>query len=344
MVLGWRATDGLLRFFDGGACARPRRRVRRTRRTRLVGCGAGSPEQQVVIVNPETLRECAAGKVGEIWVSGRSVAAGYWNRPDESAQTFAACAADTGEGPFLRTGDLGFLRGGELFVTGRLKDLVIIRGRNHYPQDIERVAGRSHPRLRQGSGAAFSYGEGEEQLAVVHEVSGRACDDSEEIINAVRESVSEAFDLQVSAVALVRQGGLPKTSSGKLQRHACRAAWAEGSLEVLAEWKAGAGANRRESEPTIIASSGRGEVEASGWGEVEAWVVEQLAARLNESPRAFDLDAPVARYGIDSLASVELAHAAESRFGVRLDVSEVLGSPEDRPTRRAHLATARRGR
>ncbi|HEX6185998.1 MAG TPA: condensation domain-containing protein, partial [Pyrinomonadaceae bacterium] len=309
-------------FFDGGELARDHAvevapgspGVRR-----LVSCGAGSSEQQIAVVNPETLRRCAAGKVGEVWVSGPSVAAGYWNRPAESAQTFAAYTADTGEGPYLRTGDLGFFRGGELFITGRLKDLVIIRGQNHYPQDIELVAGRSHPRLRQGSGVAFSYGEGEEQLAVVHEVSGRASDDLEEIINAVRESVSEAFELQVSAVALVRQGGLPKTSSGKLQRHACRAAWAAGSLEVLAEWKAGAGANRRESEPAVAASDTR--------GEVETWITEQLAARSNESPQAFDLDAPVARYGIDSLASVELAHAAETRFGVRLDISEVLGSP-----------------
>ena len=122
----------------------------------LVSNGAPPSEQQVRIVNPETLIECAPDEVGEVWVSGSSVTRGYWNRPEETRQTFGAYLADTGEGPFLRTGDMGFLRDAELFIAGRLKDLVIIRGLNHYPQDIELTAEGSCAALRPGCGVAFS--------------------------------------------------------------------------------------------------------------------------------------------------------------------------------------------
>ena len=122
----------------------------------LVGCGHAMPGTRIVIVNPESSTPCAPDAVGEIWVSGPSVAHGYWNRPEETERTFQACLAGAGEGPFLRTGDLGFLRDGELFVTGRLKDLIIIDGRNLYPQDIELTVEQSHPAMRPGCCAAFS--------------------------------------------------------------------------------------------------------------------------------------------------------------------------------------------
>ena len=134
----------------------------------LVACGRALPDQRVVIVNPDTLMPARPDEVGEIWVSGASVTQGYWNRPEETEHTFGAYLVDTGEGPFLRTGDLGFIDAGELFITGRLKDLIIIRGRNHYPQDIEQTVGQSHPVLAGGMGAAFSVEvEGEERLVVV---------------------------------------------------------------------------------------------------------------------------------------------------------------------------------
>jgi acyl-CoA synthetase (AMP-forming)/AMP-acid ligase II len=124
----------------------------------LVGCGQSMPDQQTVIADPNRLTRMPAGRVGEVWVSGPSVAQGYWQRSDETEQTFRAYLQDTGEGPFLRTGDLGFTHDGELFVTGRLKDLVIVRGRNHYPQDIEATVARSYAGLRAGWAAAFTVG------------------------------------------------------------------------------------------------------------------------------------------------------------------------------------------
>src|SRR5208337_5434651 len=125
---------------------------------------------EVVIVQPDTCARCRDDEVGEIWVAGGIVTQGYWNRPQQTAETFNAFVTGTGEGPYLRTGDLGFMRDGQLYVTGRCKDLIIIRGRNHYPLDIEETARKSHPALRSDA-AAFSVDlEGEERLVLVHEI------------------------------------------------------------------------------------------------------------------------------------------------------------------------------
>jgi len=172
----------------------------------LVGCGQTLLEQQIVIAHPDTLTRCQPPFVGEIWVSGNSVAQGYWNRPEETETTFRAYLADTGEGPFLRTGDLGFLQEGELFVTGRLKDLIIIRGRNHYPQDIEQTVEQSHPVVQQGCTAAFSVEvNGQELLVVAFEIerTSRRNLDLDEVVGAIRKAVSEQHDLGVYGVLLL---------------------------------------------------------------------------------------------------------------------------------------------
>ena len=137
----------------------------------LVGCGHVLPDEQVRIVDPKRRTELPLGQIGEVWLSGPSVALGYWNRREATAETFQAFLADTGEGPFLRTGDLGFLKDDELFITGRLKDLIIVGGRNHYPEDIEWTVEQSHPALRSTSCAAFSIDDrGQERLVIAAEV------------------------------------------------------------------------------------------------------------------------------------------------------------------------------
>ncbi len=144
----------------------------------LVGCGQSLRDQEIVIVHPEKLTRCQPNEVGEIWLAGTSVARGYWNRSEETEGIFQARLAETGEGPFLRTGDLGFLKDGELFVTGRLKDLIIVAGHNHYPQDIELTVEGSHPSVRPGCCAAFSVDiDGEERLVIVTEVERRSLDE-----------------------------------------------------------------------------------------------------------------------------------------------------------------------
>lgn len=198
----------------------------------LVGCGRPWLDQQVLIVDPETQVLRPEGTVGEIWVAGPSVARGYWNRPDDTERTFRAYLRDTREGPFLRTGDLGFLQDGELFVTGRLKEVLVFRGRNHYPQDIEATVQAIHPALRVGGGAAFETGlEGQPHLIIVQEVERRWRGlDLAILLGDIRQAVAQQHELHVHGVEFLEPGSLPRTSSGKVQRHACRAGYEQGTL------------------------------------------------------------------------------------------------------------------
>ena len=208
----------------------------------LVASGTTFHGARVVIVDPVTRATCGPDAVGEIWVAGASVAAGYWKRDEETAATFAAVTSDTGDGPFLRTGDLGFLRDGKLFVTGRIKDILIVRGLKHYPHDIESTAEQAHDAIRQGCCAAFAIeSDGEERIALVAEVESRPngstrSDDLAPAIPAVRQAVAESHQIALSAVVLVNAGTLPKTTSGKLQRYLCRDLFHGGALQVLAAW------------------------------------------------------------------------------------------------------------
>ncbi|MGH3225284.1 MAG: fatty acyl-AMP ligase, partial [Streptosporangiaceae bacterium] len=192
----------------------------------LTSCGPGAADQRIMIADPATSIACAAGQVGEVLVSGPSVAMGYWGRPQETERVFGARVADHDEGPFLRTGDLGFWHEGQLVVTGRLKDLIIVRGQNHYPQDIELTAQRADPVLRPGGAAAFlvAADEDEDRLILVHEVRRQPGElDVHRVSAAIREAVAREHGLQVHTIVLLQAGGMPKTSSGKVQRWLCRA-------------------------------------------------------------------------------------------------------------------------
>jgi len=220
-----------VKFVDAsvGPCARSSRV--------MVSCGRPSLGQRVVVVDPDSERPCRSDTIGEVWVSGPSVAAGYWNRPEETEAVFGAYLSDTAEGPFLRTGDLGFVHEGELFISGRLKDLIIIRGRKLHPTDIERTVARSHPGLRPGGGAAFAIAvDGQEQLVVVHETERHhAPRDHDAMIGAIRSAVIEEHDVLVTSVRLVRPGSLPRTANGKAQRSVCRESFLAGVFDLAAE-------------------------------------------------------------------------------------------------------------
>lgn len=200
---------------------------------RLVGCGRLWLDQQVAIVDPTTRARCPPDRVGEIWLAGGSVGLGYWELPEQSAESFGARFSDDSEaGPFFRTGDLGFLRDGELFITGRLKDLIILAGLNYYPQDIEKMVEESHPSLRPGCSAAFSVDlEGEERLAVLAEV--RSSEGLAEVASTIRRAVSESHELRIHVLELIRPGTLPKTTSGKVQRGLCRSLLLDGRLSRM---------------------------------------------------------------------------------------------------------------
>lgn len=203
----------------------------------LVGCGKAIDQVTIEIVDPETRRPCPAGAVGEIWVAGPGVAQGYWNQPEKTRETFRATLADTGEGPFMRTGDLGYLDDGELFVTGRIKDTIILRGHNYYPQDIEQTVQQCDRHLDNQVGAAFSVERQDgERLVVVQEVRRTKKLDAQGLLKSIRRSVQQEHQIRPVAVALVPRGAVPKTSSGKIRRAAYKSQYLTGELEILAKW------------------------------------------------------------------------------------------------------------
>lgn len=289
----------------------------------LVGCGHAVPDMQIAIVNPDNFTRCGVDVVGEVWVSGPSVCQGYWHRPEATQETFGAYLADTGEGPFLRTGDLGFLDKEELYITGRVKDLIIIRGRNLYPQDIELAAERSHAAFRASGTAAFTVAvEGEEKLVVVQELEFRAKPNLEEAIAAIRQAVAEEFEVQVYGVVLIKPGSIPKTSSGKIQRRACRTLFLEGELKIVGE--------------SILASSTE-ETSAANWDretllglspeqrqiQLISYLQNCVASLLKQPVSQIEAQVSLSRLGIDSLMAFDLKNRIEIDLGLAISVVDL---------------------
>ncbi|WP_088241888.1 fatty acyl-AMP ligase [Calothrix rhizosoleniae] len=204
----------------------------------VVSCGWGWLGDKIAIVDPESHIPRGEGEVGEIWVAGAGVAQGYWNEPSETERTFNAFLGE--QGHFLRTGDLGFLQDGELFITGRIKDVMILWGRYRYPQDIELTVEKCHPALRPSCGAAFSVEiEDDERLVIVHEVERSYWRqlNVEEVAIAIRQAVAVEHTAEVYAIALLKTGSIPKTTSGKIQRRTCRSQFLAGTLNILGQWR-----------------------------------------------------------------------------------------------------------
>jgi len=284
----------------------------------LIGCGEIPSDQKVLIVNPESRGRCASSEIGEIWISGPSKAHGYWRRHEINERVFGARLSETDEGPFLRTGDLGVIEDGALFITGRLKDLIIIRGLNYYPQDIERTAEQSDSALRPGCCAAFSAEiDGEERLVLVAEADGDVAQ-LDRIASAIRRRIAERHELHPFAVVLIKRGGLPKTSSGKIQRYACREKFLSGSLQALLEWREAVEAKSESGAAYFLASF------LESPEQIEGWLRSRIASRLSMEPSEIDVNVPIPRYGLDSLAAVELVHELETSLGITLTMSSLL--------------------
>ncbi|MEH2411672.1 AMP-binding protein [Nostoc sp.] len=308
----------------------------------IIGVGT-SKDQKVLVVNPESRTRCLDNHVGEIWVSGLSIAAGYWQKPELTKETFNAFLADSKEGPFLRTGDLGFLDNGELFITGRIKDVIIIRGRNHYPQDIEVTVEQSHPALRAGAGAAFSVEvNSQEKLVVVQEVERAYLRNlkGDEVIKAIRSSISEQHELQVYAVVLLKTASIPKTSSGKIQRHACRTGFLNASLDALDAWKLNPQQDLLQlhsnldslleqiqfstlhgfKEPAIEEINQDNHFDDSPTREaITTWLISHLAMLLELSSDEIDIHEPFAAYGLDSSVAVNITFELGQWLGCELE-------------------------
>jgi len=286
---------------------------------RLVACGSPVGDLRVLVVDPHSRAEGAPGRVGEIWVAGTSVGQGYWHKPGLTCRSFDARLSDTDGGPFLRTGDLGFLREGQLYVTGRMDDLIIVRGLNRYPQDIEATARGSHPLLEAGHGAAFVADDhGRQRLVLVQETARIGEKDLTPALDAIHRAVLDEHGLALDAIVLVRSGTILRTSSGKIQRHASRAAYLAGELKVLAERGVLPGDN------TCTSAATRPGAEDAGPSAVhsapESWHAALDAVR--QHARALDgaalpdltLDTPLAALGLDSLQRLSLAANLEKTF------------------------------
>ncbi|MGC1375083.1 MAG: condensation domain-containing protein, partial [Anaerolineales bacterium] len=295
----------------------------------LVSSGSPAPGDVLLIVDPQTFQPCPDNQVGELWLAGPSIARGYWNRLDETAQTFDAHLAGSGEGPFMRTGDLGFIYDGDVYITGRVKDLIIIRGRNHYPQDIELTVENSHPAIVPNSGAAFSMdAEGEERLVIVQEVDRHAkAEEFPNIIAAIRQAVVEQHELQTYAVVLIRMGCIPKTSSGKIQRRACKAQYLDNSLTILASsaLETETLSKQPESQPEIIGERLAALSNPSARQTFLVTYLQELAARVLRIPAAqIDPHQPLNTFGIDSMMAVELAYIIEKDLQISLPMEDFL--------------------
>lgn len=294
----------------------------------LVGCGRVLPDEQVAIVDDQSHERLPSDRIGEIWVSSPSVAQGYWNKPDETAASFNFRLAG-GEGPFLRTGDFGFLYEEQLYVTGRLKDLIIVRGVNRYPQDIEMTVEKASPKIQPSAVGAFALDlQGRERLIIVAEVERTRREDWSDVIAAVRRDVTDEHELPPDAVILVRFGSIPKTSSGKIQRHACRDEFLDGSLQVIAQWR---GWEEAAAEPTppaetrVSATTGSpmgGGAGAPGTLEANQAVVHEVLTHFRavakERAKNLTIDSNVVTdLGLDSLERLQVANSLEETFGGR---------------------------
>ena len=296
----------------------------------LVGCGHVLPEEEVLIVDPESRKPLPEHQVGEVWVRSASVGKGYWDKPQITEEAFRATTSrgDTG---YLRTGDLGFMDDGELFVTGRLKDLIIVRGVNRYPQDIEQTVERTDPRLQAGAAAAFAVDlNGRECLIVMSEVERKRHKDWSQVIQEIRKNVALEHELPPDVIVLVRFGSMPKTSSGKIQRHACRDAFLEDSLPVIARWTAWSGGVETAGDSGVVVESPAAtattlnpprETPPSAPEELNAHVADVVMHHVREiakeRAKGMTIDSNIVEMGMDSLERLQIAHSLEESFGGR---------------------------
>lgn len=296
----------------------------------LVSCGRSFPDQIIKIVHPKKLIPMQEGEIGEVWVRGPSIAHGYWNHPQDEKEVFNNRLEHPDDQPYLRTGDLGFLHEGELFISGRLKDLIIIRGMNYYPQDLERSLESCHSSFRPGCCAAFSLPvAGEERLILVQELSKESFRNLEtvkfaEALAKVKERIAQDHDLEVFALLLIPPSTLPKTSSGKISRHFSKLAFQENTLKPLFQWTKDIRETQRQTfDPQFKQELLK--VDAEGR---KSLILQRIRSRLS---KILDVDLEslqpnqnLMSLGLDSLMMMELKSEIESSLGISLSVKKFL--------------------
>ena len=284
----------------------------------LTGCGQVIPSEEILIVHPEKRVTLQDDEIGEIWIHSPSSGQGYWNRPVESKEVFRSRLNNGSEQTYVRSGDLGFMDQGELFVTGRLKDMIIVRGVNRYPQDIEATVENCDESIRSGGTAAFAVDHWDrEHLVVVCEVERRRGAEWEPLLDKIRSAVTAEHDLPPDALVLVRSSSIPKTSSGKVQRHACREQFENDTLLTVARW------NARDEYDTSSTTGQTGDV-AQTDGVLDQdlnsvlvrTVMDAVRTVAKERAKQLEFDTNiVVDLGLDSLERLEIARDLETTFG-----------------------------
>ncbi|MDG2470509.1 MAG: aminotransferase class I/II-fold pyridoxal phosphate-dependent enzyme [Pirellulaceae bacterium] len=283
----------------------------------LVACGFVQPHEKIIIVDPKSFELLEDGLIGEIWINGVTVGQGYWNKPEESAECFEATCKGSDE-HFLRTGDLGFFFNDQIFVTGRLKDLIIIRGVNRYPQDIEATVENASTRLQNSGSAAFSVDvQGSERLVIVSETERSRDKNWSTVIDDVRKAVIAEHDVPPDAVVMVRASSIQKTSSGKIQRHACKSAFLEGSLRVIDKWIGWEDSAAKETDLEGVEDSSSS-FEADLNHDVLKVVFGQIRVVARDRAKNVTADTNIViDLGLDSLERLQIANNLEQIYGAR---------------------------
>lgn len=293
----------------------------------IVSCGYPWLQQEIAIVNPETFDELPEGEVGEIWLKGPSVARGYWRNKEETERIFNAQTKNTKRGPFLRTGDLGFIKKGEIFIAGRLKDLIIIRGRNHYPNDIELTVEKCHHSLRPGSGAAFSIEkDGEEQLVIIQEIEMKDLKnpDIEGMVNAIRQSVSENHELQAHTVVILKPGSIPKTTSGKIQRLASKKYFLSNNLSVIGQSSVNEEEPASSNDNSFLRDALSNMPKEQQVQLMEAYLKHLVSRLLKLKLNPINVQQPLTYLGLDSLMAIEIHNHLMTDYKIDISMSRLL--------------------
>ncbi|GAB4197021.1 MAG: hypothetical protein Tsb002_30800 [Wenzhouxiangellaceae bacterium] len=290
----------------------------------LVSCGATFNGSEIQIVDPESRQALKEQQVGEVWINSASVGKGYWGKPELSEQTFQARLADGPDKPYLRTGDLGFIYQGELYICGRIKDLILIRGANHHPADIELTVEASHPALATTAGAAFSVDVDEqEKLVVVYELDRQAgklsATELDEVASAIRKNIAEQHEIMVHAIVLL-QRGLPKTTSGKVRRQECKQRYLKQDLNAVYTWNAAGSTQpvKKSRQPKVRDQSKELELAIA---ESAAWLAAHIARHLHREPAQIAHDLPFAEFGLKPAHLDQIIRQMELDFGFGLPVT-----------------------
>ncbi|MFD2176709.1 AMP-binding protein [Veronia pacifica] len=302
-----------------------------------IGCGYPIPGHEVAIVSPNTQQRCNANEVGEIWFAGPSVAKGYWQNAEATAETFHATFTDPQsnieKGPYLRTGDLGFLHtDGQVYVVGRHKDMMIFHGENYAPQDIERTVALSDDAFVKNSTAAFSViANGEERLVVVQEVkrSARRAIDTHALLGSIQASVAENHQLPLFALVLINEANLPKTSSGKVQRRLSKVLFINDNWNALFKWQQSEIDADQLLDPSATFHNKRyGQIEPDSLSanslstkQLIGWISDWMKRNLNGCSVEFDEENRFVAFGMDSQTSARMIYELAQHTGIELEAS-----------------------